>query len=89
MSRQKNRIPTGFRRKAQGCDAGAPLGTHVRGIINRNAVAAALRGMGRNRVAVGALDIARPRVARASRLRCAPAQRAQPWAGGHNPLGIG
>ena len=33
-------IPTGFRPKAQGCDAGATLGIHPQNIFNRDAVAA-------------------------------------------------
>ena len=37
------RIPTGFRIKAQGCDAGATLGIRPQWIPNRNAVAAILR----------------------------------------------
>ena len=34
------RIPTGFRPKAQGCEARATLGQHPQKIPNRNAVAA-------------------------------------------------
>ena len=34
------RIPTGFRPKAQGCEARATLGNHPQNIFNRNAVAA-------------------------------------------------
>jgi hypothetical protein len=51
------RIPTGFRPKAQGCDAGATLGRRHAKITNRNAVAAILispaaRGICHNPVGV-------------------------------------
>ncbi|MSU57680.1 MAG: hypothetical protein EXS35_05780 [Pedosphaera sp.] len=51
------RIPTGFRPKAQGCDAGATLGQRPERFTNRNAVAAlpflsAARGVSHNPVGV-------------------------------------
>ena len=57
-SRGCARIPTGFRPKAQGCDAGATLGIRPQTISNRNAVAAIpfatiARGICHNPVGVG------------------------------------
>ncbi|MFO1487212.1 MAG: hypothetical protein U1F65_01925 [Verrucomicrobiota bacterium] len=53
-----SRIPTGFRPKAQGCEARATLGQRPQNISNRNAVAAlpvsfTTRGIGHNPVGVG------------------------------------
>jgi len=40
LTEAAGRIPTGFRPKAQGCEARATLGNRESNIINRNAVAA-------------------------------------------------
>lgn len=43
MSVDVQRIPTGFRRKAQGCAARATLGNRIKNAINPNGVAAWFR----------------------------------------------
>jgi len=77
-------IPTGFRPKAQGCEAQATLGYRPTNIINPNGVAAIpfssiARDVCHNLAGVVNLFRRIPRVARSS----------QPWADGHNPFGIG
>jgi hypothetical protein len=74
---ESERIPTGFRNKAQGCDAGATLGASQR-VQNAEGVAASLARIRRNPFGVKGIFAVDPRVARSS----------QPWAEACNPFGI-
>ena len=77
-----NRIPKGFRHKAQSCAAGATLGDSANEIDNPNGVATAARRqpLGRNPVGVVGICALSPRVgARDSR---------QPWAVRPNAVGV-
>jgi len=71
-------IPTGFRLKAQGCEARATLGKPQGKGFNPDGVASLSRRAGHNPVGVEPFRGPRPRVARAS----------QPWAERRNPFGI-
>ena len=78
----RSRIPTGFRPRAQGCEARATLGHRPRNIPNRNAVEAhpfpPAPDLSHDAVGVDSISELAPKV-RVAR---------QPWAGGPNPFGI-
>ena len=69
------------RPKARGCETRATLGHHHTNISNRNAVAA---------ISIRRADIRHNRVAVANLFYDNPRwkQARQPWAGGHNPVGM-
>ena len=79
LASSSSRIPKGFRLKAQGCEPRATLGKPSRQRPTPTGLRLQARTGGRNPVGVGTFWPSSPRVARGS----------QPWAGGHNPFGIG
>src|SRR5664279_5707244 len=72
-------IPTGLCPPAQGCELRAALGKGVRETPTPTGLRPGTKRGGRNPVGVGVSRHSSPRVTRGS----------QPWAGGHNPFGIG
>ena len=78
LANARRRIPKGFRLKAQGCEDRATLG-------KTTAEQQPQRGCGSARG-----DVAQPRWGcKTSRSPPRVARSSQPWAGGHNPVGIG
>src|SRR5947208_11456300 len=82
----RERIPKGFRPKAQGCEERATLGARLGHVFNPERVVASgfppFNAIAAQAATLSGLNMfsrgLSPRVARSS----------QPWAGGHNPFGI-
>src|SRR2546422_214988 len=79
-SRERDRIPKGFRHKAQGCEERATLGSCVRSMTTLKGLRPTATAVQRGRNPVGVVKHRPPlpRVARSS----------QPWALLRNPFGI-